>query len=73
MASAPAWALEDESWLESWLFSIVATDSATQNVPALLPTEPEKMIEGTKANGLMVPFAGYWVYVIGASPAGQCD
>jgi hypothetical protein len=28
------------------------------------------MIERVKANGLMVPLAGYRVYVIGASPAG---
>ena len=28
------------------------------------------MIERTKANGLLVPLAGYRVYVIGASPAG---
>lgn len=45
-------------------------ESANLNMPALMPTGPEKMIEWVKANGLMVPLAGYRVYVVGASPAG---
>jgi hypothetical protein len=53
-----------------WIFSDMMNESANLNMPALLPAGPEKMIERTKANGLMVPLAGYRVYVIGASPAG---
>jgi hypothetical protein len=45
-------------------------ESPNLNVPPLLPTGPEKMLERAKAKGLIVPFAGYKVYVIGASPAG---
>ena len=53
-----------------WIFSDMMNESANFNMPALLPAGPEKMIERAKANGLMVPLAGYGVYVIGASPAG---
>lgn len=53
-----------------WIFSDMMNESANLNMPALLPAGPEKMIERTKANGLLVPLAGYRVYVIGASPAG---
>jgi hypothetical protein len=53
-----------------WIFSDMMNESANLNMPALLPAGPEKMIERTKANGLMVPLAGYRVYVVGASPAG---
>jgi hypothetical protein len=53
-----------------WIFSDMMNESANLNMPALLPAGPEKMIERVKANGLMVPLAGYRVYVIGASPAG---
>ena len=34
------------------------------------PAGPKKMIERAKTDGLIVPIAGYRVYVIGASPAG---
>ena len=53
-----------------WIFSDMMNESANFNMPALLPAGPEKMIERAKANGLIVPLAGYRVYVIGASPAG---
>jgi hypothetical protein len=53
-----------------WILSDMMNESANFNMPALLPTGPEKMIERAKANGLVVPLAGYRVYVIGASPAG---
>ena len=53
-----------------WIFSDMMNESANLNMPALLPAGPEKMIERTKANGLMVPLTGYRVYVIGASPSG---
>jgi len=53
-----------------WIFSDMMNESTNLNMPALLPAGPEKMIERTKANGLLVPLAGYRVYVIGASPSG---
>jgi hypothetical protein len=53
-----------------WIFSDMMNESVNFNMPALLPAGPEKMIERAKANGLVVPLAGYRVYVIGASPAG---
>lgn len=53
-----------------WIFSDMMNESANFNMPALLPAGPEKMIERAKANGLIVPLAGYRVHVIGASPAG---
>ena len=53
-----------------WIFSDMMNESANFNMPALLPAGPEKMIERAKANGLIVPLAGYRVHVVGASPAG---
>ena len=53
-----------------WIFSDMMNESANFNMPALLPAGPEKMIEQVKANDLIVPLAGYRIYVIGASPAG---
>jgi hypothetical protein len=53
-----------------WIFSDMMNESANFNMPALLPAGPERLIERAKANGLMVPLAGYRVYVVGASPAG---
>jgi hypothetical protein len=53
-----------------WIFSDMMNESANFDMPALLPAGPEKMVERTKANGLMVPLTGYRVYVVGASPAG---
>lgn len=53
-----------------WIFSDMMNESANFNMPAILPTGPERMIERTKANGLIVPLAGYEVHVIGASPVG---
>ena len=53
-----------------WISSDMMNESANLNMPPLLPAGPEKMLERAKANGLIVPLAGYRVYVIGASPAG---
>jgi hypothetical protein len=53
-----------------WIFSDMMNESASFNMPALLPAGPEKMIERARANGLIVSLSGYKVYVIGASPAG---
>jgi hypothetical protein len=53
-----------------WIFSDMMNESANLNMPALLPAGPEKMVERASATGLIVPLAGYRVYVIGASPAG---
>jgi hypothetical protein len=53
-----------------WIFSDMMNESANFNMPALLPAGPEKTVERAKANSLMVPLAGYRVYVVGASPAG---
>jgi hypothetical protein len=53
-----------------WIFSDMMNESASFNMPALLPSGPEKMIETAKVNRLIVPLDGYKVYVIGASPAG---
>ena len=53
-----------------WIFSDMMNESANFNMPALLPAGPEKTVERARANGLMVPLAGYRVYVVGASPAG---
>ncbi len=53
-----------------WIFSDMMNESASFNMPALLPSGPERMIERAKANGLLVPLAKYRVYVVGASPAG---
>jgi hypothetical protein len=53
-----------------WIFSDMMNESSSFNMPALLPMGPEKMVERAKANGLLVPLAGYKVYVVGASPAG---
>jgi hypothetical protein len=53
-----------------WIFSDMMNESVNFNMPALLPAGPEKMIERAKADGLVVPLAGYRLYVIGASPAG---
>ena len=53
-----------------WIFSDMMNESPSFNMPALLPEGPDKMVERTKANGLLVPLAGYRVYVVGASPAG---
>jgi hypothetical protein len=53
-----------------WIFSDMMNESANLNMPALLPAGPEKMIERTKTNGMIVPLTGYKVYVMGASPAG---
>jgi hypothetical protein len=53
-----------------WIFSDMMNESASFNMPALLSGGPEKMFEEAKANALIVPLAGYRVYVVGASPAG---
>jgi hypothetical protein len=53
-----------------WISSDMMNESPNFNMLALLPAGPKKMIERVKANGLIVPLAGYRIYVIGASPAG---
>jgi hypothetical protein len=53
-----------------WIFSDMMNESPNFNMPALLPGGPEKMIERAKLSGVIVPLAGYKIYVIGASPAG---
>lgn len=53
-----------------WILSDMMNESPAFNMPALLPTGPQQMVERAKANGLVIPLAGYRVYVIGASPAG---
>lgn len=53
-----------------WISSDMMNESASLNMPPLLPMGPEKMLERAKANGLIVPLAGYRVYVIGATTAG---
>jgi len=42
-----------------WISSDMMNESANLNMPPLLPTGPEKMLERAKANGLIVPLAGY--------------
>jgi hypothetical protein len=53
-----------------WIFSDMMNESSNFNMPALLPAGPEKMVERAKTDGLIVPLAGYKVYVTGASTAG---
>jgi hypothetical protein len=53
-----------------WISSDMMNESANFNMPPLLPTGPEKMLERAKANGLVVPLHGYQIQVIGASTAG---
>jgi hypothetical protein len=45
-------------------------ESASFNMPALLPSGPQEMLAHAKASGLVVPLHGYQIRVIGASPAG---
>jgi hypothetical protein len=53
-----------------WILSDMMNESASFNMPALIPAGPEQMLQRAKINGLVVPLQGYHVYVIGASPAG---
>jgi hypothetical protein len=39
-------------------------------MPELLEIGPDRMLDRAKADGLIVPLAGYKVYVYGASPSG---
>jgi hypothetical protein len=39
-------------------------------MPALIPTGVEKMMQVARANGMIVPLAGYRVYIYGASTMG---
>ena len=61
---------EETSLKTIWLLSDMLNESASLNMPALLPTGSDEMIAQAKRNGLIVPLRGYKVYVIGASPAG---
>jgi hypothetical protein len=47
-----------------WILSDMMNESANPNMPALLSAGPEKMIERVRTNGMMVPLAGYRVYVM---------
>jgi hypothetical protein len=53
-----------------WIVSDMMNESANFEMPALLPSGPDKMLAHARSSGLIVPLRGYMVYVIGASPAG---
>lgn len=55
---------------EIWVVSDMMNESASFNMPALLPTGPEAMLARAQAAGLVVPLHGYAIHVIGASPSG---
>jgi hypothetical protein len=40
------------------------------NMPALLGTGPERILERVNTDGLLVPLHGYTIHVQGASPSG---
>ena len=48
----------------------MVNETVTFQMPSLLSTGPEQMIERAKANGLIIPLAGYKIYVYGATPNG---
>lgn len=56
---------------EFYIFSDMMNETHQFNMPALLPTGTEKLIEYVKANGLLVPLTGYTIRVVGASTAGM--
>lgn len=53
-----------------WIVSDMMNESANFQMPALLPSGPDRMLAMARSNGLIVPLHGYKVHVIGASPAG---
>lgn len=53
-----------------WIFSDMMNETRVFQMPALLDTGPERMLERAKANRLVVPLKGYRIYVYGATPAG---
>jgi hypothetical protein len=53
-----------------WIVSDMMNESANFQMPALLPSGPDRMLAIARSNGLIVPLHGYKVHVIGASPAG---
>lgn len=53
-----------------WLFSDMMNETKELPMPALIALGPERLLERTKANGLVVPLEGYRIYVYGASPSG---
>ncbi|MGB9236805.1 MAG: hypothetical protein WCC04_20545 [Terriglobales bacterium] len=53
-----------------WIFSDMMNETPSLLMPALLGTGPERMLERTKTNGLVVPLKGYTIHVQGASTNG---
>ena len=53
-----------------WIVSDMMNESANFQMPALLPSGPDRMLAMARSNGLIVPLHGYKIHVIGASPAG---
>jgi hypothetical protein len=51
-----------------FIFSDMVNETKEFQMPAILPSGPEKMLEQAKANGLLVPLKGYRIYIYGASP-----
>lgn len=53
-----------------WISSDMMNETTGFNMPPLLPTGPEGMLDRAKSDGLVVPLHGYQIHVIGASPSG---
>lgn len=53
-----------------FIFSDMVNETKEFQIPAILPSGPEKMLEQARANGLLVPLKGYRIYIYGASPNG---
>jgi hypothetical protein len=53
-----------------FIFSDMVNETKEFQIPAILPSGPEKMLEQARANGLLVPLKGYQIYIYGASPNG---
>src|SRR5206468_3201796 len=56
--------------VEIWIFSDMMNDTRSFPMPALLASGPDRMLEQTKANGLLVSLEGVKVHVLGASTRG---
>lgn len=54
-----------------YILSDMMNETAAFNMPALLPSGPQRVLEYAKANGLLVPLSGYRIHVFGASTAGM--
>jgi hypothetical protein len=52
------------------ILSDMMNETRNFNMPALISSGPERMLERAKANGLVVPLDGYQIYIQGASPSG---